>query len=68
MAEMQNDIVTENTPKKAMFMNRPYSQEERVKKDEEELKQLLKEQKGEGTEETEVTEEKEPTSAEEKNF
>jgi len=68
MAEMQNDIVTENTPKKAMFMNRPYSQEERVKKDEEELKQLLKEQKGEATEETEVTEEKEPTSAEERTF
>ena len=65
---MQNDIVTENTPKKAMFMNRPYSQEERVKKDEEELKQLLKEQKGEATEETEVTEEKEPTSAEERTF
>ena len=65
MAEMQNDIVTENTPKKAMFMNRPYSQEERVKKDEEELKQLLQEQKGEATE---VTEEKEPTSAEEKTF
>ena len=62
---MQNDIVTENTPKKAMFMNRPYSQEERVKKDEEELKQLLQEQKGEATE---VTEEKEPTSAEEKTF
>jgi hypothetical protein len=65
MAEMQNDIVTENTPKKAMFMNRPYSQEERVKKDEEELKQLLQEQKGEATE---VMEEKEPTSAEEKTF
>tara|TARA_R110002110_G_scaffold414918_1_gene646406 strand:+ start:802 stop:1668 length:867 start_codon:yes stop_codon:yes gene_type:complete len=65
MAEMQNDMVTESTPKKAMFMNRPYSQEERVKKDEEELKQLLQEQKGEATE---VTEEKEPTSAEEKTF
>ena len=62
---MQNDMVTESTPKKAMFMNRPYSQEERVKKDEEELKQLLQEQKGEATE---VTEEKEPTSAEEKTF
>ena len=58
-------MVTESTPKKAMFMNRPYSQEERVKKDEEELKQLLQEQKGEATE---VTEEKEPTSAEEKTF
>jgi len=44
MAEEANTIMAkEATPKKAMFMNRPYSQEERVKKDEEELEQLLKE-------------------------
>ena len=42
---MQNLMVKENTPKKAMLVNRPYSQEERIKKDEEELKLLLKEQK-----------------------
>ena len=36
MAEEANTIMTkEATPKKTMFMNRPYSQEERVKKDEE---------------------------------
>ena len=70
MAEEQNTIITEdNTPKKAMFMNRPYSQEERIKKDEEELETLLKEQKGE----VESTEEKaeaeaEPKNAEEKTF
>ena len=68
MAEEANTIMTkEDTPKKSMFMNRPYSQEERIKKDEEELKQLLKEQKNESvTEETPV--EKEPTSSEEKTF
>ena len=52
--------------KKAAFVNKPYSQEERIKRDEEELEQLLKEQKGE-VEEPEV-EEAEPTSAEEKTF
>jgi len=68
MAEEANTIMTkEDTPKKSMFMNRPYSQEERIKKDEEELKQLLKEQKNESvTEEAPV--EKEPTSSEEKTF
>ena len=35
MAEAQKNMVEENTPKKTMFMNRPYSQEERLKKDEE---------------------------------
>ena len=70
MAEEANTImVEENTPKKAMFMNRPYSQEERVKKDEEELEQLLKEQKGEvETSEEKTQDEKEPTTAEEKTF
>jgi len=69
MAEAQKNMVEENTPKKTMFMNRPYSQEERLKKDEEELAQLVKEQKSAG----EVTEEKEdgeetPTTAEERTF
>ena len=70
MAEEANTIMTkEATPKKAMFMNRPYSQEERVKKDEEELEQLLKEQKGEvETSEEKTQDEEEPTSAEEKTF
>jgi len=70
MAEQATkDMVEENTPKKAMFMNRPYSQEERVKKDEEELEQLIKEQKGEvETSEEKTQNEEEPTSAEEKTF
>ena len=70
MAELAKDIMVEdNTPKKAMFMNRPYSQEERVKKDEEELARLIEEQKGEGkTSEEETPSEAEPTSAEEKTF
>ena len=52
--------------KKVAFVNRPYSNEERIKKDEEELEQLLKEQRGE-EEATEEVEE-EPTNAEEKTF
>jgi hypothetical protein len=70
MAEEANTIMTkEATPKTAMFMNRPYSQEERVKRDEEELAQLVKEQKAEGkiTEE-ETPSEEEPTNAEERTF
>ena len=64
-------MTKEATPKKTMFANRPYSQEERLKKDEEELEQLLKEQKGEvetKTEESEDKNEEEPTNAEEKTF
>ena len=55
--------------KKVAFVNKPYSQEERIKRDEEELEQMLKAQKGE-TEEPEQQEEQEaePASAEEKTF
>jgi len=71
MAEQAQEkvMVEENTPKKVAFMNKPYSQEERIKKDEEELEKLVKEQKGE-TEivKEEDTSEEEPTSAEEKTF
>ena len=55
------------TPKKAAFVDKPYSQEERRKRDEEELEQLLKEQAGEGEEASEEVE-AEPTNAEEKTF
>ena len=51
---------------KKAFVSKPYSREEKIKKDEEELEQLMKEQKGE-VEETEP-EEAEPTNAEEKTF
>jgi hypothetical protein len=49
-----------------MLVNRPYSQEERIKKDEEELKLLLKEQK-EGPTDI-VDDSEEPSNAEEKTF
>ena len=51
---------------KKAFVTKPYSREEKIKKDEEELEQLIKEQKGE-VEETKP-EEPEPASAEEKTF
>jgi hypothetical protein len=55
------------SPKKVAFANKPYTQEERIKREEEELEQLIKEQKGE--EETKTVEaEEEPTTAEEKTF
>ena len=66
---MNDTILAEEmqTPKKAAFVDKPYSQEERRKRDEEELEQLLKEQAGEG-EETKEEVEAEPTNAEEKTF
>ena len=67
--EATKEMVEETTPKKAMFMNRPYSQEERVKRDEEELARLVEEQKGTAeTSEEKTPSEEEPTSAEEKTF
>ena len=70
MAEQAQKTMTEDaTPKKVMFANRPYSQEERIKKDEEELETLLKEQKGEAeSTEEKVEVEAEPKNAEEKTF
>ena len=56
----------QSTPK-AAFVNKPYTQEERVKRDEDELEQLMKEREGGTTEETEEVE-AEPTNAEEKTF
>ncbi len=55
------------SPKKVAFANKPYTQEERIKREEEELEQLIKEQKGEEVAET-VEVEEEPTNAEEKTF
>jgi len=67
--EATKTMVEDATPKKAMFMNRPYSQEERVKRDEEELARLVEEQKGTGeTSEEETPSEEEPTNAEERTF
>ena len=64
-------MIKEATPKKVAFVSKPYTQEERIKKEEEELEQLLKEQKGEveaKAEESKDKSEEEPTSAEEKTF
>jgi len=67
---MNDTILAEEmqTPKKVAFVDKPYSQEERRKRDEEELEQLLKEQAGEGEETKEEEVEAEPTNAEEKTF
>ena len=56
------------SPKKVAFANRKYSNEEKRKMEEEELEQLLKEQKGEAEEVAKEPEEAEPTNAEEKTF
>jgi hypothetical protein len=64
---MNDTIMAEemqSTPK-AAFVNKPYTQEERVKRDEDELEELMKAR--EGGEETEEVE-AEPTGAEEKTF
>jgi len=55
------------SPKKVAFANRKYSNEEKRAMEEEELEQMLKEQKGE-VEETAEPVEEEPTGAEEKTF
>ena len=54
--------------KKVAFVNKPYSQEEKLKRDEEELEQLLKEQRGEVEEQETEPQEEEPKNAEEKTF
>jgi len=65
---MSDTIMAEEmkSPEKKAFVSKPYSQEERIKRDEEELEQMMKEQKGEV--ETAEPEETEPTNAEEKTF
>lgn len=56
------------SPKKVAFANKPYTQEERIKREEEELEQLIKEQKGEAEEQVQEEQEAEPINAEEKTF
>jgi hypothetical protein len=68
MAETAEIMAEEmQPPKKVAFANRKYTNEEKRKMEEEELEQLLKEQKGEVEQEAAEPEE-EPTSAEEKTF
>jgi hypothetical protein len=63
-------MVVDATPKKKAFMDKPSTHEERIKRDEEELKQLMEEQKGDtkSVEETKAEDEEEPKTVEEKTF
>ena len=69
MAEAQENVMVKDaTPKKVMALaSRKYSRDDKIKKDEEELEQLIAENKGEVKAEAEE-QEPEPTSAEEKTF
>jgi len=68
MAEEATIMAEEVKPeKKVAFANRKYTNEEKRKREEEELEQMIKEQRGEA-EETAEPEEAEPTNAEEKTF
>ena len=61
----KEEMVVDATPKKTAFMNKRSTHADRIKKDEEDLKRLLKEQTGDGEKE-EGTEEKDQDSTEEK--
>ena len=67
MAEAEIMAEEMQSPKKVAFANRKYTNEEKRKMEEEELEQLLKEQKGEAKEQPEE-QEAEPANAEEKTF
>ena len=62
-----SEVDTVQVEEKKAFISRPYSNSERIKKDEEELEEMLRVQKGEVSEEEE-DQEAEPTSAEERSF
>jgi len=69
MAESATIMAEEMQPeKKVAFANRKYTNEEKRKMEEEELEQLLKEQRGEVKQESSEPEDEEPTNAEEKTF
>ena len=51
MAEQAQEMVVDATPKKTAFMNKRSTHADRIKKDEEDLKRLLKEQTGDGEKE-----------------
>ncbi len=69
MAEAQAKVMVQDaTPKKVMALaSRKYSREDKIQKDQEELEQLIAENKGEVKVEAEE-QEPEPTTAEEKTF
>ena len=69
MAEAAEIMAEEmQSPKKVAFANRKYTNEEKRKMEEEELEQLLKQQRGEVEEEQAEDNEPEPETAEEKTF
>ena len=70
MAEEAKEMVVDATPEKKAFITKRSTHEDRIKKDEEELKELMKEAKGESEEPTEEKkeEEEEPKNAEERTF
>tara|TARA_X000001388_G_scaffold20106_1_gene13285 strand:- start:83 stop:982 length:900 start_codon:yes stop_codon:yes gene_type:complete len=75
MAEEVKEMVKDATPKKKSFMNKRSTHEDRIKKDEEELKELMKEAEGEsdnandkGNTTEQDTDTAEPKNAEEKTF
>jgi len=75
MAEEVKEMVKDATPKKKAFMNKRSTHEDRIKKDEEELKELMKEAEGEsdnandkGNTTEQDTDTTEPKNAEEKTF
>ena len=71
MAEQAQEMVTDATPEKKAFMTKRSTHEDRIKKDEEELQQLLKEQTGDEEQEENkdsIEEKEEPKNAEERTF
>jgi hypothetical protein len=67
MSENMEVMASEvEAPKKVAFMNKQYSNADRIKKEEEELEQLIAEQKGEAVEQE--PQEAEPKNAEERSF
>jgi hypothetical protein len=66
----KQEMVVDATPEKKAFMTKRSTHEERIKKDEEELKEMIEAQKGEteSVEEKKTEDEEEPKGAEEKTF
>ena len=66
----KQEMVVDATPEKKAFMTKRSTHEERIKKDEEELKEMIEAQKGEteSVEEEKTEDEEEPKGAEEKTF
>lgn len=62
-----SEVDTVQVEEKKTFISRPYSNAERIKKDEEELEEMLRQQKGEVSD-GEEEQEAEPTTAEERSF